>query len=56
MDGPAASCIDWLAGGSGSAMRAGVLKKDDKPTGTTDDSFGQGTKEDDPNRMEPPRW
>ena len=43
------TCVDWLAGGSGSAMRAGVLKKDDKPTGTTDDSFGQGTKEDDPN-------
>src|SRR5437763_818208 len=39
-------CIDWLADGSGSAMRAGVLTKADLPTGTSDDSFGQGAKED----------
>src|SRR5262249_15438418 len=31
----------------GRGMRAGVLKKDDLPSGTTDNSFGQGTKEDD---------
>src|SRR6059036_1434375 len=42
-------CIDWLADGTGSALRSGVLVKDDKPTGTSDDSFGIGTKEDDEN-------
>ncbi len=42
-------CIDWLTDGSGSAFRAGVVTKNDKPTGSSDDSFGQGTKEDDPN-------
>ena len=42
-------CIDWLAGGSGTAFRAGVVKKNDLPTGSSDDSFGQGTKEDDAN-------
>jgi hypothetical protein len=42
-------CIDWLAGGSGTALRAGVAAKDDKPTGPGDDSFGQGTAENDPN-------
>src|SRR6266480_763373 len=44
-----ADCIDWLADGSGSALRAGVLTKSDKPTGATDDSFGQGTQENDAN-------
>jgi hypothetical protein len=38
--------IDWLAGGSGSALRAGVVTKADKPTGSGDDSFGNGSKED----------
>src|SRR5215204_2467686 len=38
-------CIDWLAGGSGTPFRSGVLAKNDKPTGTNDDSFGQGTAE-----------
>ena len=38
--------IDWLAGGSGSAMRTGVIVKADKPTGSGDDSFGNGSKED----------
>ena len=38
--------IDWLTGGSGTAMRSGVISKDDKPTGATDDSMGQGSKED----------
>ena len=44
-----AGCIDWLAGGTGTGLRAGVLTKQDKPSGANDDSFGQGTKEDDPN-------
>ena len=48
VDGPP-DCIDWLNGGSGTAFRAGVIKKNDLPTGTSDDSFGQGTKEDDEN-------
>jgi len=38
-----------LADGSGSPMRAGVLAKADKPTGSGDDAFGQGTSEDDAN-------
>ena len=38
--------IDWLVGGAGTPMRSGVIVKVDKPTGATDDSFGQGTKED----------
>ena len=42
-------CIDWLAGGSGTALRSGVITRPDKPTGATDDSFGQGTSEDDAN-------
>jgi hypothetical protein len=45
----ASPCIDWLAGGSNSALRAGVVAKDDKPTGAGDDSFGQGTAENDAN-------
>jgi hypothetical protein len=45
VDGPA-DCIDWLAGGTGTKLRPGVLAKDDKPSGGGDDSFGQGTKED----------
>jgi hypothetical protein len=40
-------CIDWLAGSSGTNLRSGVISKDDKPTGSGDDSFGQGTSEDD---------
>ncbi|MBA3426916.1 MAG: hypothetical protein ACR2HO_00175 [Rubrobacteraceae bacterium] len=43
------SCIDWLTGGTGTSMRDGVLAKNDKPTGTGDDSFGQGTAENNPN-------
>jgi hypothetical protein len=42
-------CIDWLAGGTDSAFRSGVLAKNDQPTGANDDSFGQGTAEDNPN-------
>src|SRR5215203_1771790 len=42
-------CIDWLTGGTGTSMRSGVLAKNDKLTGTGDDSFGQGTAENNPN-------
>ena len=42
-------CIDWLADGTGSALRSGVLTKNDKPSGSTDDSFGQGTAENNAN-------
>jgi hypothetical protein len=41
-------CIDWLTGGAGTSFRAGVLTKTDA-TGQTDDSFGKGTAEDNPN-------
>jgi hypothetical protein len=43
------NCIDWLADGANSSFRSGVLAKNDKPTGGSDDSFGQGTAEDNPN-------
>jgi hypothetical protein len=42
-------CIDWLADGTGSDLRSGVLAKADKPAGSTDDSFGKGTAENDAN-------
>src|SRR5215212_465207 len=42
-------CIDWLSGGTGTGFRSGVLAKNDKATGPGDDSFGQGTAEDNPN-------
>jgi Cu/Zn superoxide dismutase len=42
-------CIDWLANGTGSDLRSGVLAKADRSTGTSDDSFGRGTAEDNPN-------
>jgi Cu/Zn superoxide dismutase len=45
----ATPCVDWLAGASGTALRAGVLAKTDKPSGSADDAFGQGTSEDDAN-------
>src|SRR5215218_2498034 len=41
-------CIDWLTGGTGTAFRPGEVKSD-KATGTGDDSFGQGTAENNPN-------
>ena len=44
-----AGCIDWLTGNASSGYRSGVLAKNDKPSGTGDDSFGQGTAEDNPN-------
>jgi hypothetical protein len=42
-------CIDWLAGGTGSSFRSGVLAKNDTGSGSGDDAFGQGTAEDNPN-------
>lgn len=42
-------CIDWLSGGSGTGFRSGVLAKNDSPSGANDESFGQGTSEDDAN-------
>jgi hypothetical protein len=42
----ASPAIDWLAGGTGTAMRAGVITQPDKASGSGDDSFGQGSKED----------
>jgi hypothetical protein len=42
-------CIDWLTGGTGTAFRSGVLAKNDSPSGSGDESFGQGTAEDNPN-------
>ena len=38
--------IDWLAGGSGSGVRAGVTVKQDDPSGSADSAFSNGTKED----------
>ncbi|HSA49215.1 MAG TPA: Ig-like domain-containing protein, partial [Yinghuangia sp.] len=49
VNGPAATCIDWLTGGTGSAFRNGVLVKRDRPSGANDNSFGQGTAENNPN-------
>jgi hypothetical protein len=40
------TALDWLTGGSGTAMRAGVHVQPDLPTGGDDDSFTQGTHED----------
>lgn len=44
-----AACIDWLTGGSGTAMRSDVFAKPDAPSGASDDAFGQGTSENDAN-------
>jgi hypothetical protein len=44
--GGTSPAIDWLAGGSGTALREGVITKGDKASGSGDDSFGQGSKED----------
>ena len=49
VDNAASSCIDWLAGGSNTSFRSGVVTDADKPSGSGDDSFGQGTAEDNPN-------
>jgi hypothetical protein len=44
-----ATNIDWLnSTGSPPTMRTGVVVKPDKATGSGDDSFGQGAKEDTP--------
>ncbi|MFJ5552679.1 hypothetical protein [Streptomyces sp. NPDC093225] len=42
-------CIDWLTGGTGTPFRNPQGVKTDRPSGSTDDAFGQGSKEDDPN-------
>jgi hypothetical protein len=39
-------CIDWLTGGTGTGLRAGVVAKNDTQSGPNDESFGNGTKED----------
>ena len=39
-------CIDWLNGGTGTALRSGVVAKNDAASGNADESFGNGTKED----------
>ena len=44
----ASPCIDWLAGGAGTAMRSSVITHADKPTGSSDDAFGGGTAESAP--------
>jgi hypothetical protein len=41
-------CIDWLAAGTNTLL-TGVSTKNDKTTGSGDDSFGQGTSENDAN-------
>ncbi|WP_329385297.1 hypothetical protein OG625_25225 [Streptomyces sp. NBC_01351] len=43
-----AGCIDWLTGGTNTPFRTGVLVKPDLPSGSNDDAFGRGSKEDDP--------
>jgi hypothetical protein len=43
------NCIDWLTGGTGTGFRSTVTAKNDTPSGGTDESFGQGTSEDDGN-------
>jgi hypothetical protein len=43
------TCIDWLKDDASNTLRTGVLSKSDKPTGSGDDSFGQGTSENDAN-------
>jgi hypothetical protein len=48
VDGPA-DCIDWLADGTGTPLRAGVLANNDQPSGSNDDAFGQGSQENDAN-------
>jgi hypothetical protein len=48
VDGPPATgTIDWLTGGSGSSLRSAVIHRADVPSGTADDSFTQGTAEND---------
>jgi hypothetical protein len=42
-------CQDWLTGGTGTSFRSGALAKNDKPSGSQDNAFGQGTAENDAN-------
>ena len=39
-------CQDWLTGGTGTGFRSGVVAKNDTASGSGDESFGEGTKED----------
>ena len=39
-------CIDWLTGNASSGFRTGVDWKLDTASGSGDESFGEGTKED----------
>lgn len=45
----AGDCIDWLVNGTGSAFLSSVSSQADLPAGSGDDSFGQGTSENEPN-------
>ncbi|MFE5792201.1 hypothetical protein ACFQ8C_06410 [Streptomyces sp. NPDC056503] len=47
VNGAAATCVDWLTGGTNSALR--ITPKRDRPSGSNDNSFGQGSSENDPN-------
>src|SRR5919201_2842496 len=49
VDGTTQDCIDWNSSTSNTTLRSGVEVTPDKPTGSGDDSFGQGTSEDDAN-------
>jgi uncharacterized repeat protein (TIGR01451 family) len=49
VDGTTQDCIDWNSSTSNTTLRSGVVVTPDKPTGSGDDSFGQGTSEDDAN-------
>jgi hypothetical protein len=44
-----AGCIDWLTAGAGSSFRDSANVNTDRPSGSGDDSFGQGTAENNPN-------
>ncbi|MEV6204334.1 hypothetical protein AB0M64_30815 [Streptomyces sp. NPDC051771] len=47
VNGPAATCVDWLTGGTGTPLR--IVPKRDRPSGANDNSFGQGSSENDAN-------
>jgi hypothetical protein len=49
VDNAADGCIDWLTGGTGTDFRDNVEAKFDQASGQQDDSFGQGTAENNPN-------
>jgi hypothetical protein len=41
-----AGCKDWLTGGTNTGFNTDVVAKNDTQSGSTDESFGNGTKED----------